>query len=71
MLWNVGEKVIQTLYCKGMIEGIYKCILDFDFYEHCIYGKHNWVWFAYGATSIKGILDSIHNDVFVPMPIHH
>jgi hypothetical protein len=30
------------------------CSLDFDFYEHCVYGKHNWVRFPYGATREKG-----------------
>ena len=41
--------------------------MDFDFYEHCIYGKQNQVRFASGATRAKGILDLIHSDVFGPM----
>ena len=40
------------------------CTLDFDFCEHCIYGKHNRVRFASGATRAKGILELIHSDVF-------
>ena len=40
------------------------CNLDFDFYEHCIYGKHNRVIFASSATRAKGILELIHSDVF-------
>ena len=38
--------------------------MDFDFYEHCIYGKQNRVRFASGATREKGILELIHSDVF-------
>jgi hypothetical protein len=46
MLWhqrlgNIGEKGLRTLHGKGMVEGMSNCTLDFDFYEHCIYGKHN------------------------------
>ena len=46
------------------------CTLDFDFCEHCIYGKQNRVRFASGATRAKGILELIHIDVFglVPVP---
>ena len=44
MLWhqrlgNIGEKGLQTLHGKGMVEGMSNCTLDFDFCEHCIYGK--------------------------------
>ena len=45
------------------------CTLDFDFYEHCIYGKQNRVRFASGATRAKGILELIHSDVFGPVPV--
>jgi hypothetical protein len=47
-----------------MVEGMSNCILDFDFCEHCIYGKHNRVRFSSGATREKGILELIHHDVF-------
>jgi hypothetical protein len=47
-----------------MVEGMSNCTLDFDFCEHCIYGKHNRVIFPYGATRTKGILELIHSDVF-------
>jgi transposase InsO family protein len=45
------------------------CTLDFDFYEHCIYGKHNRLRNPSDATRVKGILELIHSDVFGPVPI--
>ena len=44
MLWNqilghIGEKGLQNLQGKGMVEGMTDCTLDFDFFEHCIYRK--------------------------------
>ena len=44
-----------------MVEGMIDCTLDFDFYEHCIYG----VRFSSSATRAKGILELIHSYVFV------
>jgi hypothetical protein len=46
MLWHqrlghIGEKDLRTLHGKGMVEGMSNFTLDFDFYEHCIYGKQN------------------------------
>ena len=46
MLWHqilghIGERGLQTLPDKCMVEGMSNCTLDFDFYEHCIYGKQN------------------------------
>ena len=52
-----------------MVEGITDCTLDFDFCEHCIYGKQNQVRFASGATRAKGILELIHSDVFGPIHV--
>ena len=43
--------------------------LYFYFCEHYIYGKHNRVRFASGATRAKGILELIHSDVFGPVPV--
>jgi hypothetical protein len=48
MLWhqilgNIKEKGLQLLNGKGMVEGMSNYSLDFDFYEHCVYGKHNQV----------------------------
>jgi hypothetical protein len=75
MLWHqrlghIREKGLQTLNDKGMVEGMSNCTLDFDFCEHCIYGKHNRVRFPSGATRAKWILELIHNDMFglVPVP---
>ena len=47
-----------------MVEGMTNCTLDFDFSEHCIYGKQNRVIFASSATRAKGILGLIHSDAF-------
>jgi hypothetical protein len=66
-LGHIGEKGLQTLHGKGMVEGMSNCTLDFDFCEHCIYGKHNRVRFPSGATREKGILELIHSDVFGPV----
>ena len=74
MLWHqrlghIGEKGLRALQGKGMVESMTDCSLDFNFFEHCIYGKHNRVRFAYGATRANGILELIHSDVFGPMSI--
>jgi hypothetical protein len=44
-LGNIGEKGFQLLHDKGMVEGMSNCSLDFDFCEHCVYGKQNLVRF--------------------------
>ena len=61
MLWHqrlghIGEKGLQSLQGKGMVEGMSNCNSDFNFYEHCLYGKKNRVKFPYGATRSKEIL---------------
>jgi hypothetical protein len=66
MPWNqrlghIGEKGLQTLHGKGMVEGMCNCTLDFDFCEHFIYGKQNLVRFPSGSTRAKGILELIHS----------
>jgi hypothetical protein len=68
-LGHIGENAFQTLHGKGMVEGMSNCILDFYFYEHCIYGKHNRVRFPYDATRVNRVLELIHSDVFRSMPI--
>jgi hypothetical protein len=50
ILGHIGEKGLQLLHGKGMIEGKSNCSLDFDFCEHCVYGKHNRVGFPFVAT---------------------
>jgi hypothetical protein len=72
MLWHqilghIKEKGLRILHGKGMVEGIYNCSLDFDVYEHCLYGKKNRVRFPSGAMRVEGILQLVHNDVFGPM----
>ena len=69
MLWHqrqghIGEKGLQSLQGKGMVEGMSNCNLDFDLCEHCLYGKQNQVKFPYSATRTKEILELIHSDVF-------
>jgi hypothetical protein len=44
MLWHqrlghIREKDLRILHGKGMVEGMYNYSLDFDFCEHCLYGK--------------------------------
>jgi hypothetical protein len=44
MLWHqrlghIREKGLRLLHSKGMVEGMSNCSLDFDFCEHCVYGK--------------------------------
>ena len=58
MLWHerlghIGEKGLESLQGKSMVEGMSKCNFDFNFYEHCLYGKHNHVKFPSGATRAK------------------
>ena len=69
MLWHqrlghIGEKGLRILHRNGMVEGMYNCSLDFDFYEHCVYGKQNRVSFPSGAKRANKILDLVNSDVF-------
>jgi len=48
MLWHkrfghIGEKGLRTLKNKNIVEGLDDFNLEFDFCEHCIYGKQNGV----------------------------
>jgi hypothetical protein len=61
MLWNqilghIGENGLQELHGKGMVEGMSNCTMDFDFCEHYIYGKQNWVRFASGVDQSYDLL---------------
>jgi hypothetical protein len=47
-----------------MVEGMSNCSLNFDFYEHFVYGKQNQVRFPSGAMRAEGILKLVHSDVF-------
>jgi hypothetical protein len=53
---HIGEKGIQPMHNKGMVEGFLDCNLEVDFCEHCIYGKQNWVRFT--STLTRGKWDS-------------
>jgi hypothetical protein len=44
MLWHqrlghIREKGLRLLHDKGMVEGMSNFSMDFDFYEHNLYGK--------------------------------
>jgi hypothetical protein len=74
MLWHqrlghIGEKGLRLLHGKGMVEGMSNFSLDFDFCEHCLYGKKNQVRFPSSATRVEGILQLVHNDVFGPVSV--
>jgi len=69
MLWHqrlehIGEKGLQIVHGKGMVEGMNNSSLDFDLYENCIYGNHNRVSLPFGGKRAKQILELVHSDVF-------
>jgi hypothetical protein len=69
MLWHqilghIVEKGLRLLHNKGMVEGMSNFSLDFDFCEHCVYGKKNQVRFPFRATRVERILQLVHSDVF-------
>jgi len=55
-LGHIGEKGIQLLHGKGMVGGISNFSMDFDFFEHFLYGKQNRVIFPSGAMREERIL---------------
>ena len=70
MLWNqrivhIGEKGLRIIHANGMSN----FSLDFNFCEHCVYGKQNQVSFPSIAKRVKGILKLVHSDVFGPVSI--
>jgi hypothetical protein len=50
-----------------MVEGMSNLTVDFDFYEHWVYGKKNQVRFLFGKSRAEGILQLVHSDVFEPV----
>ena len=52
-----------------MVEGMSNCSLDFNFCEHCVYGKKNRVTFPSGAKRAKEILELVHSEVFGPVSV--
>jgi len=69
MLGHIGEKGLQILHGKGMVEGMSNSSLDFDFCENCVYGKQNRVSFPSGSKRAKQILELVHSDVFGPVKV--
>lgn len=74
MLWHmrfghIGEKGLRTLKTKNLVEGLNDCNLEFDFYEHCVYGKQNHVQFYSSSHKSSRLLDLIHSDVFGPVKV--
>jgi hypothetical protein len=53
---NIGEKGLRAMKNKGMVEDFPECNLEFDFCEHCIYGKQSRVRFPSRKTREKSIL---------------
>ena len=50
MLWHrqlghISKNGLGAMHRKGMVEGLPDCSSEFDFCEHCIYGKQNHVRF--------------------------
>ena len=57
------------MHNKGMVKEFPVCNLEFNFCEHCIYGKQSRVRFPSGATRENGILELVHSDVFGPVTL--
>ena len=43
-----------------IIDGLNDCTLEFEFCEHCIYGKYNHVQFYSSSHKYFGLLNLIH-----------
>lgn len=66
MLWHqrmghIGEKGLRTMHSKGVLY----CSLEFDFCNHCIFGRDSHLV----LQEKKRILELIQNDVFGLVPI--
>ena len=66
-LGHMGEKNLEILYKKGLLQSMQSTSLDFC--EHCVYGKHKRHAFGVGTHSSKEMLEYIHSDVWGPSPI--
>ena len=58
MLWHwrlghIDKKGLRAMHRKGMVKVLPNCSSKFDFCEHCIYGKQNYVSFPSKATISK------------------
>lgn len=68
MLWHqklghIGKKGLRTFKNKK------PCNLEFDLFEHCIYGKQSCIQFYLSSHKTCSILDLIHYDVFGPIDV--
>ena len=52
-LGHINKKGLRSMHSKGMVEGLPDFSSEFDFCEHCIYGKQNYVSFPNKATRAK------------------
>ena len=52
-----------------MVEGMSNSSLDFNFCQHCVYGKQNWVSFPSCAKRANTLLELVHSYVFEPVSI--
>ena len=68
-LGHNDEKGFCGMHNKGMVKVFPKCSFEFDFYEHCVYGKQNRVRLLTKATRSKIILELVHSDVFGPVSV--
>jgi hypothetical protein len=64
--WGISEIRVFNYYTVKVMSN---CSLDFDFCEHCLYGKQNRVRFPSSATREERILQLVHSDVFGPMSV--
>lgn len=62
-LGHVGEKAMMVLGKQGLLKGTKSCKLKFC--EHYVFGKQTRVKFGIVIPCTKGLLDYVHNDVWV------
>jgi len=65
--WTLERRYFQILHGNGMVKGMSNFSLDFDFCEHCVYGKQNQLSFSSNAKREEGILERLHSVVFGPV----
>lgn len=66
---HIGEKGLQDVKWKCMVEGLPIKDLEVDFYEHWIYGRLNHFRSMFGTTREKRNLELAHSDVFGIVPV--
>ena len=63
-LGHAGEKAMTVLSKQGLLKVAKSCKLEFC--EYCVLGKQTRVKFGIIIHCIKGLLDSVHTDVWGP-----